>query len=81
MMFCNIENSKAIFKTHLKWTALTLSPKYKKFIFQTSVRNSFFGKLFSSNYKKLFSSFQVSETFSRKYKKWFLQAWTIALFG
>ena len=63
LSFANIKRSRAVFKTHLTWRTLTFLRKYKKLIFQTSVRSSLFSLvftrkklfIFSGNYKKLFS--------------------------
>ena len=74
LSFANIKSRRAVFRTHLEWSTLTFSGKYKKIVFQT--RNYLFRKLFFlviiRNYFPLENLF-----FSDKYKKFFLRAWKI----
>lgn len=74
-------STQKVFKTHLKWDALSFSRKYKKLVFQLSIKNYlFFGNCFYANYKKLFlfgNFFFGKKFFWERIKNFFLCSWKI----
>ena len=83
MSFANIKNSKDVFKTYLKSITSTFSHKYKKSVFQTSIKIYLFRKLLLlvilRNFFRLenFVFWTSLEIVFRKYKKSFFWAWKI----
>ena len=72
--FAKISNSRAIFKTYLKLSALAFFHNYKKFVFQTSIRTFVFYFIrqleLSNMYKKFFCV--KNQTFQAGDKNFFL---------
>ena len=87
MSFANIKNSKDVFKTYLKSITSTFSHKYKKSVFQTSIKIYLFRKLLLMvilrNFFRLenFVFWTSLEIVFRKYKKSFFWAWKIGFKG
>ena len=64
----NIKNSRAPFKTHLKYCALIFLQKCKKLVFQTTIDNFLFGKLFSC---LIIRNYFENSVFLDKFKEFF----------
>ena len=76
LSFPNVKISRTVFKTHVKWCALTFWRKYKKFSFLDKYNKFFVWKIvFSGKYNNFFFVWKtcifgkVQESFSGKYKK------------